>query len=85
MPRTAVTVSDSTLVWALEARMKSAGANVALIVNDVGELLGMVRRDALIDVAANTPTMIVRELPCEAVSAPSNDDRRELHLEPEKG
>ena len=75
--RVVVAVSDSTQVWALEAQLKRSREEVALVISDSGELLGLLRRDVVSDAADREPSLPVRLLPREPVaSAPSGDAER---------
>jgi len=69
-----VAVSDSTQVWALEAQLKRSREEVALVISDSGELLGLLRRDAVSDAADRVPSLPVRLLPHEPVMARPTDD-----------
>lgn len=74
LARLVVAVSDSTQVWALEAQLKRNREEVALVISDTGELLGLLRRHAVSEVAETMPSLPVRLLPREPVEAQPSDD-----------
>lgn len=69
-------VSDSTTAWALEWQLKHHHEEVAVVVSDDGELLGLLRRDAVMEAVEQDPGTLLRLLPVEAVDAEPREDER---------
>lgn len=63
----AVAVSDSTPLWVLDDILEHGRHQLALVLTDTGQVLGLLRREVVIRFAARLPEVPVRLLPVEKV------------------